>query len=175
LWLTSPLPLSPGFAQWSCPQHREELGHAGDHGHDAGREGPSLTNAAIISSNRRDAQEAHRQFAPLPFQRAWFRRCQHRRGPGARQGCVGGISGIGGGSILAPVLIGTGCPPKEVAPAALASTFVTSIAGLIALLILSAHHHGRVAPDWPTGIAQGVGGLADSYTGAGSSATSLTR
>ena len=30
-------------------------------------------------------------------------------------GCVGGIYGIGGGSILAPVLSGTGRPPREVA------------------------------------------------------------
>jgi uncharacterized membrane protein YfcA len=75
-------------------------------------------------------------------------------------GCVGGIYGIGGGSIPAPVLIGTGRPPAEVAPAALASTFVTSVAGVITFTILSAHHHGSVAPDWPTGIALGVGGLA---------------
>ena len=81
-------------------------------------------------------------------------------------GCVGGIYGIGGGSILAPVLIGTGRPPREVAPAALASTFVTSIAGVITFLILSVHHHGPVAPDWPTGLALGVGGLAGAYTGA---------
>jgi uncharacterized protein len=81
-------------------------------------------------------------------------------------GCVGGIYGIGGGSILAPVLIGTGRPPAEVAPAALASTFVTSVAGVITFTILSAHHHGSVAPDWPTGIALGVGGLAGAYTGA---------
>jgi uncharacterized membrane protein YfcA len=81
-------------------------------------------------------------------------------------GCVGGIYGIGGGSTLAPVLIGTGRPPREVAPAALASTFVTSIAGVITFLILSVHHHGTVAPDWPTGIALGVGGLAGAYTGA---------
>ncbi len=81
-------------------------------------------------------------------------------------GCVGGIYGIGGGSILAPVLIGTGRPPREVAPAALASTFVTSVAGVITFLILSVHHHGPVAPDWPTGIALGVGGLAGAYTGA---------
>jgi len=65
-------------------------------------------------------------------------------------GCVGGIYGIGGGSILAPVLIGTGRPPREVAPAALASTFVTSVAGVVTFLILSVHHHGSVAPDWPT-------------------------
>jgi uncharacterized membrane protein YfcA len=81
-------------------------------------------------------------------------------------GCVGGIYGIGGGSILAPILIGTGRLPREVAPASLASTFVTSVAGVITFLILSVHHHGPVAPDWPTGIALGIGGLAGAYTGA---------
>jgi uncharacterized protein len=84
----------------------------------------------------------------------------------AAVGCVGGIYGIGGGSILAPILIGTGQPPREVAPASLASTFVTSAAGVITFLILSVHHHGPVAPDWPTGIALGIGGLAGAYTGA---------
>ena len=84
----------------------------------------------------------------------------------AAVGCIGGIYGIGGGSILAPLLIGTGRPPAEAAPAALASTFVTSVAGVITFTILSAHHHGPVAPDWPTGIALGVGGLAGAYTGA---------
>ena len=81
-------------------------------------------------------------------------------------GCAGGIYGIGGGSILAPVLIGSGRKPAEVAPAALASTFVTSVAGVITFLILSLYRHGPVAPDWPTGIALGVGGLAGAYTGA---------
>jgi len=81
-------------------------------------------------------------------------------------GCVGGIYGIGGGSILAPILIGTGKPPAEVAPAALASTFVTSVAGVVTFTILSVHHHGSVAPDWPTGIALGIGGLLGGYTGA---------
>jgi uncharacterized protein len=81
-------------------------------------------------------------------------------------GCAGGIYGIGGGSILAPVLIGTGRPAAEVAPAALASTFVTSIAGVATFTILSVHHPGSVAPDWPTGIALGIGGLAGGYTGA---------
>lgn len=81
-------------------------------------------------------------------------------------GCVGGIYGIGGGSVLAPVLIGTGRPPAQVAPAALASTFVTSVAGVVTFTILSVHQHGPVAPDWPTGIALGIGGLAGGYTGA---------
>jgi uncharacterized membrane protein YfcA len=80
-------------------------------------------------------------------------------------GCVGGIYGIGG-SILAPVLIGSGRPPSEVAPAALASTFVTSVAGVITFTILSLHAHAPVAPDWPTGLALGVGGLAGAYLGA---------
>jgi uncharacterized membrane protein YfcA len=81
-------------------------------------------------------------------------------------GCVGGIYGIGGGSILAPILTGSGRKPSEVAPAALASTFATSVAGVITFAILSVHQHGPVAPDWPTGIALGVGGLAGAYTGA---------
>jgi uncharacterized protein len=81
-------------------------------------------------------------------------------------GCVGGIYGIGGGSILAPILIGSGRRPSEVAPAALASTFVTSVAGVITFTILSVHQHSPVAPNWPTGIALGIGGLAGGYTGA---------
>ena len=84
----------------------------------------------------------------------------------AAVGCVGGIYGIGGGSILAPILIGSGRRPAEVAPAALAATFVTSVAGVITFTVLSIHQHGPVAPDWPTGIALGIGGLAGAYTGA---------
>jgi uncharacterized protein len=80
-------------------------------------------------------------------------------------GCVGGIYGIGGGSILAPILIGSGRPAAEVAPAALASTFVTSLAGVITFTILSINE-GPVAPNWPTGIALGIGGIIGGYTGA---------
>jgi uncharacterized protein len=81
-------------------------------------------------------------------------------------GCVGGIYGIGGGSIIAPILISTGRPATDVAPAALASTLVTSVAGVVTFTILAAHAHGPVAPNWPTGIALGVGGLLGSYFGA---------
>jgi len=84
----------------------------------------------------------------------------------ATVGCIGGIYGIGGGSILAPILIASGRRPAEVAPAALAATFVTSVAGVITFMILSIHQHGSVAPDWLTGIALGAGGLAGAYTGA---------
>jgi uncharacterized protein len=81
-------------------------------------------------------------------------------------GCVGGIYGIGGGSILAPILIGAGRLPAQVAPAALASTLVTSVAGVVTFTILSAQAHSSVAPSWPTGIALGAGGLLGSYMGA---------
>ena len=81
-------------------------------------------------------------------------------------GCVGGIYGIGGGSVLAPVLIGSGRKPSEIAPAALAATLVTSVGGVITFTLLSLHQHIPVAPDWPTGVALGVGGLAGGYTGA---------
>ncbi len=84
----------------------------------------------------------------------------------AAVGCVGGIYGIGGGSILAPVLTWTGRPPAEVAPAALASTFVTSVAGVVTFTVLSLNRHAPVAPDWTTGIALGLGGLAGAYIGA---------
>ena len=43
---------------------------------------------------------------------------------------------------------------------------MTSVAGVITFTILSLHQHGSVAPDWPTGIALGIGWLADTYTGA---------
>ena len=81
-------------------------------------------------------------------------------------GCIGGIYGIGGGSILSPLLIGSSRPVAEVAPAALASMFVTSVAGVVTFTILSLHVPGSAAPDWPTGVALGIGGLAGGYTGA---------
>jgi uncharacterized protein len=80
-------------------------------------------------------------------------------------GCAGGIYGIGGGAILSPLLIGTGRPPAEVAPAALTSTFVTSLGGVLTFTLLSIRN-GPVAPNWPTGIALGIGGIAGGYLGA---------
>jgi uncharacterized membrane protein YfcA len=81
-------------------------------------------------------------------------------------GFVGGLYGIGGGSILAPILIGAGWSPKDVAPATLASTFVTSVAGVITFLILASLHGGSVAPDWGVGLALGAGGIIGGYCGA---------
>jgi uncharacterized membrane protein YfcA len=81
-------------------------------------------------------------------------------------GCVGGIYGIGGGSILAPILIGAGRSPKEVAPAALASTFLASVAGVATFLVLATASHASIAPDWGIGALLGAGGLLGSYCGA---------
>jgi len=86
-------------------------------------------------------------------------------GLGALTGCAGGIYGIGGGTILSPILLGSGRPAAEVAPAALASTFVTSLSGVLTFTLLSIRE-GPVAPNWRTGIALGIGGIAGGYPGA---------
>jgi uncharacterized membrane protein YfcA len=80
-------------------------------------------------------------------------------------GVVGGIYGIGGGSILGPILVGLGYGVFEVAPAALTATFLTSLAGVATFTLLSLGG-GGLAPDWTLGIAIGVGGLAGAYLGA---------
>ena len=83
----------------------------------------------------------------------------------ALTGCAGGIYGIGGGAVLSPILIGSGRPAAEVAPASLACTFVTSLGGVLTFTLLSIRE-GPVAPNWPTGIALGIGGIAGGYLGA---------
>jgi uncharacterized membrane protein YfcA len=81
-------------------------------------------------------------------------------------GVVGGIYGIGGGSILGPVLVGRGLPVVTVAPAALASTFLTSVTGAGTFAVLEMTGRGDIAPDWPIGLLCGLGGLAGGYLGA---------
>jgi uncharacterized protein len=81
-------------------------------------------------------------------------------------GVVGGIYGIGGGSLLAPVLIAAGFSAYEVAPATLLATFLTSVVGIATYAALQLVHSGNVAPEWGLGISIGLGGFAGSYTGA---------
>lgn len=81
-------------------------------------------------------------------------------------GVIGGIYGVGGGSILSPILVGSGMAVTVVAPAALASTFITSIIGALTYAVLAVFAHGSIAPDWPIGIACGLGGLIGGYLGA---------
>ncbi|MET9346394.1 sulfite exporter TauE/SafE family protein [Streptomyces termitum] len=81
-------------------------------------------------------------------------------------GLVGGVYGIGGGSLLGPLLVARGLPVARVAPAALAATFATSVVGAAAYAVLSLTGSGDIAPDWGLGLACGVGGLVGGYLGA---------
>lgn len=81
-------------------------------------------------------------------------------------GVVGGIYGIGGGSLLAPILLAAGFTAFEVAPATLGATFLTSIAGIATYAVLQVVHGGNVGPEWALGACIGVGGFAGSYVGA---------
>ncbi len=81
-------------------------------------------------------------------------------------GVVGGIYGVGGGSLLAPILIAFGFSVYEVAPATITATFITSVAGLATYQVLQFGHGGAIAPEWILGAFLGAGGLAGSYCGA---------
>jgi uncharacterized membrane protein YfcA len=83
-------------------------------------------------------------------------------------GVVGGVYGIGGGSIIAPFFVSfCGLPVYTVAGAALMGTFVTSVAGVIFYQIIAPWYPGmNIAPDWQLGILFGVGGFAGMYCGA---------
>ena len=81
-------------------------------------------------------------------------------------GVIGGIYGIGGGSIIGPILVGSGMTVAVVAPAALLSTFAASIVGAVAFSALAWTSSDPVAPEWPIGLACGVGGLLGGYLGA---------
>jgi len=81
-------------------------------------------------------------------------------------GIVGGIYGIGGGSILGPILVGTGMVVATVAPAALISTWVTSLVGVGTYAVISLNATGPISPDWSLGIATGLGGLTGGWLGA---------
>lgn len=81
-------------------------------------------------------------------------------------GVVGGLYGVGGGSLLAPLLVGSGLAVAAVGPAALASTWVTSVVGVATYAVLALDATGSISPDWTLGIATGLGGLAGGWVGA---------
>ncbi|WP_373499905.1 sulfite exporter TauE/SafE family protein [Desulfococcus sp.] len=83
-------------------------------------------------------------------------------------GIVGGIYGIGGGSIIAPFFVTFfGLPVYTVAGAALMGTFVTSVAGVAFYqAIAPLYPNMSVAPDWLLGVLFGAGGMAGMYLGA---------
>ena len=83
-------------------------------------------------------------------------------------GVIGGIYGIGGGAIIAPVLVTFfGLPVYAVAGAALMGTFITSVAGVLFFQFLALFYPDlTVAPDFLLGTLFGIGGLAGMYCGA---------
>jgi uncharacterized membrane protein YfcA len=81
-------------------------------------------------------------------------------------GTLGGIYGIGGGSLLAPVLLAMGFSVYEVAPATLAATFLTSLAGIVTYQVLQLTYGPTIAPDWALAAFLGAGGFAGGYLGA---------
>jgi len=85
-------------------------------------------------------------------------------------GLIGGIYGVGGGAIIAPIFVALyGLPVYVVAGATLMGTLVTSVAGVLffqfvgPLLVAGGV---TVAPDWLLGALFGVGGMAGMYLGA---------
>jgi uncharacterized membrane protein YfcA len=87
-------------------------------------------------------------------------------GLGVAVGTVGGIYGIGGGSLLGPILAGRGTPMTVIAPAALTCTLVTSVAGAATYGLLASTTTGEIAPHWTLGLLCGAGGLIGGYLGA---------
>lgn len=83
-------------------------------------------------------------------------------------GIIGGIYGIGGGSIVAPFFVTIfGLPVYIVAGPALMGTFVTSAASVITYQMIAPFFPGiAVAPDWMLGLLFGAGGFAGIYCGA---------
>lgn len=82
-------------------------------------------------------------------------------------GFLGGVYGIGGGSLLSPVLVAGGYVLADVAPAALLSTWVTSCVGAATYAVLNVGGHPQAAPHWALGVSCGIGGLIGGYVGAG--------
>ncbi len=83
-------------------------------------------------------------------------------------GVIGGVYGIGGGAIIAPFFVSVfRLPVYTFAGAALAGTFITSLAGVAFYqAIAPSYPHLAVAPDWPLGLLFGLGGAAGMYCGA---------
>lgn len=81
-------------------------------------------------------------------------------------GTIGGVYGIGGGSIIAPFLITFfRLPVYAIAGAVLLGTFVSSLAG-VAFYSLIPINGSVAAPDWLLGLLFGAGGLMGMYLGA---------
>lgn len=82
-------------------------------------------------------------------------------------GVIGATYGIGGGAIMAPVLVAMfGLSLHGIAGATLFGTLLTSVAGVAIYQFLPGPAGMETRPDWPLGILFGLGGLAGMYSGA---------
>lgn len=85
-------------------------------------------------------------------------------------GVVSGAYGLGGGAIMAPILVTFyRLPVHAVAGATLMGTFATSIVGVLAYQFAAFLPSGAtmpVGPDWLLGALFGIGGLLGMYYGA---------
>ncbi len=83
-------------------------------------------------------------------------------------GLVGGCYGIGGGAIMAPILVSWfSLPVHTLGGATLLGTFLTSVAGIAFYSFIAPFFPGQsVAPDWMLGFLLGIGGLVGMYFGA---------
>jgi len=80
-------------------------------------------------------------------------------------GIIGGAYGIGGGAMIAPICVTVfKLPVYTVAGAALAGTFITSVAGVLFYSLIQTSQHTQ--PDWLLGGLFGIGGLIGIYLGA---------
>ena len=85
-------------------------------------------------------------------------------------GVVGGIYGIGGGAMMAPIIVTFfGLPVHTIAGATLMGTCVTSVGGVLFYSLIEAYMPFEgisVGPDWTLGALFGVGGIVGMYLGA---------
>ena len=85
-------------------------------------------------------------------------------------GLLGGAYGIGGGALMAPLLVAVfRLPVHTVAGATLLTTFIASAFGAVGyswLYPLVMEQAVGMYPDWPLGAMFGAGGLAGGYVGA---------
>ncbi len=83
-------------------------------------------------------------------------------------GIVGGIYGIGGGAIIAPVFVAIfNLPVYTIAGACLLGTFLTSFVAVLFYQAIAPFYPDLVvAPDWLLGVLFGLGGMVGMYLGA---------
>jgi uncharacterized membrane protein YfcA len=82
-------------------------------------------------------------------------------------GIIGGVYGIGGGSIIAPFCVTFfHLPVYTIAGATLMGTLLTSVSGVIFYSLIPVGTGLAKSPDWLLGLLFGAGGFAGMYLGA---------